>query len=85
MDQLTDFGFGHSVGVISATGVEFRKSAPDVEQESINVTKKGSGLYASMKSHKVIQVVFERIYNSSEFTFDYCCMVTIAAMIAAGV
>ena len=85
MDELAEVGVGNSLGVISATQLEWRRAAPNFEQLPLDIAGKGTGFASSMKSHKVVQVVYERIMQSSDFNFDYCCMLIIASMIAAGI
>eukprot|EP01083_Nonionella_stella_P014734 41322_1 len=85
MDALTSVGVGRQMGVISATAVEWRNAAPCFEKRDVaEVCDATTGFYSSVKSHKVIKVVVERIMNGASFTFDYACMLTIASMIAVG-
>ena len=85
MDCLTEVGVGINVGVISATAIEWRNSAKNIEQITVpnSSTSHSTGFYSNIKSHKVIQVVVERIMNSAQMSFDYICMLIIASMIAA--
>eukprot|EP00487_Bulimina_marginata_P002934 TRINITY_DN16795_c0_g1_i1.p1 TRINITY_DN16795_c0_g1~~TRINITY_DN16795_c0_g1_i1.p1 ORF type:complete len:103 (-),score=3.87 TRINITY_DN16795_c0_g1_i1:10-318(-) len=68
MDALSSVCVGKQMGVISATPLEWRNAANDMDVERRSDGR--TGFYATVKSHKIIEVVSERIIHSAEFTFD---------------
>eukprot|EP01083_Nonionella_stella_P094493 265124_1 len=84
MDSLTNIGVGRQFGVISSLPVEWRNAAKNIEQVIMPEDATSTGFAASVKSHKRVQVVVERIMNSAALTFDYCCMLVVASLIAVG-
>ena len=89
LDELADVGVGREMGVISTTAIAFRNEPQNSANEALakiknKEKKKGQTFSDSVKSRMIVKQVVERIMNSSEFTFDYICMLVVASLIAAG-
>ncbi len=46
--------------------------------------KEGSSFARTIKSRMIVQQVVDRVEGSAAFTFDYCSMLVVASLIAAG-
>lgn len=86
LDELTAFGVGQSIGVITMTPIEWRNASADSEQRAVSMDAPAetSGFAAGIKDHRSIRVVMNGIETDADLSFDYVAMVFIASGIAVG-